>query len=283
MEPAPDRAYRDLVDDRAGAPGFAGSSAYQPPPAFAPPQLRAAPLNEYEVLGTSTYAPEQRQVPPPAPLYRPVAWHPALAGAPASARRGSRRLTLIVSAAVVAVLVTIVSVLSSSGTDGAGRSLTLPDTAGDYNLFETITGSQLMNLASGGPFATLSSGDVANARAALYSRGSSSAPSIVFIGFVAKDSPDIGQELRTQPADEVVDMVLSGAGAGSITPTSVPAGPLGGVMKVAQVAIDSQTATVGVWADNDTLGMVMDFDPTDQPSTPRMGAITLALRSAAEH
>ncbi len=73
------------------------------------------------------------------------------------------------------------------------------------------------------------------------------------------------------------------AGAGAPAATEVDAGPLGGSLRCGKAHVDGLFASVGVWADSDTLGLVLLFDPSLGPSTEETGAVTRAFRAQAEH
>jgi hypothetical protein len=277
------------VDDGAQQQG------YEPPAPFAPPALRGAPLNELAMLGRTTYpvSPMQPVVyPPPGYQYVPPApvpphsgaWAPGAGWVPhRSTDRATRRRTIAVVAAVLLALLTVVGVLGVSAAGPNERSLSLPDTAGQYVRVSTLDGSHISSIiGSGGTFGSIPNSDLAKAKIALYSRGAQSAPSALFVGFDAADSPTIGGQLRSENAAQVTDDVLSGAGA-SVNSVAVATGPLGGSLKCSAVRVDGLDTTVGVWADSDTLGVVLLFDPTHGTSLPQTGAVTRAFRAQSEN
>jgi len=274
------------VDDGAREQG------YEPPAPFAPPSLRGAPLNEVSVLGRTTYPVSPMQpyaYPPPAHHYPPPqplggGWAPGQGWVPhRTDDRAARRRTIAVVAAVVLALAAIVGVLSVRAAGPNPRSLSLPDTAGPYLRLSTISSSQIGTIiGSHGTFGSISSSDLTKAKIGIYSRGAQSSPRALFVGFDAADSPVIGSQLRSEDAARVTDSVLAGAGA-SGNAVVVDAGPLGGSLKCSAVRVDGLDATVGVWADSDTLGVVLLFDPTLGPSLPQTGAVTRMFRAQAEH
>ena len=182
--------------------------------------------------------------------------------------------------AVVLALATVVTLLTNAATTER-RSLSIPDVAGEFTRFETVSGTQLAALVSGGAFITFDPDDIRTARAAIYNRGSDRTPSLIFVGFLASDSPTIGAQLRRGSATDVVNEVLTGSGTSSST--TVDAGPLGGAMRVADVTVDNSHVVAGVWADHDTLGVLLDYADGAGPSTLAMARITRTLRAAAEH
>lgn len=264
---------------------------YEPPAPFAPPSLRGAPLNELYVLGRTTYPASPMQpvayppighgYPPPPPA---GPWSPGQGWAPQqTVDRSARRRTIAVVVAVGLVLVAVLAVLSVSAAGPSRRSLSLPDTAGPYLRLSSVSGSQISSIiGSHGTFGSIPDSDLAKAKIAIYARGAQSAPRALFIGFDAADSPTVGGQLRSEDAAQVTDSVLAGAGAAGNS-VAVDAGPLGGSMKCSAVRVDGLDATVGVWADADTLGVVLLFDPTLGPSLPQTGAVTRMFRAQAEH
>jgi hypothetical protein len=272
--------------------------AYVPPPPFAPPQLRVPPLNETAVLGQTSYP--YRPPPPIAYGYvRPPAapttsWYPVSGWQPGpvdSSARRRRRVSVLMAMAVVTALVAICAVLLA-GEPGGGnhaRSLSLPNSVDGYTRVGTLTGAQVRSIfpAGGGALGSIASDDLTGARVGVYATLDDSGPSMLFIGFTGHDSPSLGAQLRAAPAGTVAEQVLTGAGAAHGA-TSVDAGPLGGAMRCATVAIDGQDASVGVWADTDTLGIVvLVVDPATSsgttPTAASTGSVTRDFRAKAEH
>jgi hypothetical protein len=266
-------------------------SGYVPPPAFAPPAQRVPPLNETEVLGRTSYpyAPPAYAYAQPQP---PVAWYPAPGWQPphldVRARR-RRHLSVLTSVAVIAALVAIGAVLLSGSTTTHPRSLSLPSSVDDYTRVRTLSGQQVNSMfsGSGGTFGVIPPADLAAARVGVYAELSDDDPTMLFIGFTGQDSPSIGAQLRTGPAGLVAEQVLDGAGA-TTGPQQVDAGPLGGAMRCAIVDIDGDDASVGVWADDDTLGIVLIVGSTitthtTAPTTAHTSLVTRDFRAAAEH
>jgi hypothetical protein len=265
-------------------------SRYVPPPPFAPPPLRVAPLNEAAVLGRTSYphGPYAQPVtPPPA-----AAWYPASGWLPPhlddSARR-RRSLSVLVSLGVIASLVVIGTVLLSGSSTHRARSLSLPESVDNYTKVSTLSGAQVRSMftAGAGTFGAVPADDLAAARVGIYAELNNTEPSMLFIGFTGQDSPSIGAQLRTGPAGEVAEAILSTAGATS-GPQSVDAGPLGGAMRCATVDVDGDAATIAVWADDDTLGIVLIIGSTltahtTAPTTAHTSSVTRDFRAKAEH
>jgi hypothetical protein len=273
-------------------------SGYVPPPPFAPPPLRVAPLNETAVLGRTSYpheplpggaygyAPPYATYPPPVAWYPPAAWQPRHLDE--SARR-RRTVSVLAAMAVVTALVALCTVLltSSHGTHRA-RSLSLPTAVDNYTKVGTLDGSRIRSMfsAGAGAFGSLPASDLDGARVGVYASLDDSEPTLLFIGFTGHDSPSIATQLRADPAATIAADVLSGAGA-TTRSTTVDAGPLGGAMRCAIVDLGGQNASAGVWADSDTLGIVLIVDSTvpavGGSTTAQTSAVTRDFRAKAEH
>lgn len=254
---------------------------YVPPPAFAPPAQRVAPLNEVAVLGQSSY--------PPGPYPQPVPpWFPPAPPPPALVAKRQRRVSLVVSVAVVAALIAIGAVLVSGATARDPRSLSLPRSVDEYTQVSTLSGAQVQHVFAGGSaFGGLPSADLDSAKVGVYSAMGEPGPSMVFIGFDADESPTLGSQLHNTASDVVATQVLVGAGAGAGV-QHVDAGPLGGALQCATIDLSGQSASVGVWADHDTLGIVLIVDSTltahgAARSTAHATKVTRDFRTAAEH
>jgi hypothetical protein len=274
-------------------------SGYVPPPPFAPPPLRVAPLNETAVLGRTSYphgpyltgayghAPPYGAYPPPAVAwYPPTAWQPRQLDGTARRRR---TVSVLTAMGVITALVAICAVLlSSSPATHRARSLSLPTAVDNYLKVSTLSGSQVRSMftAGGGTFGSVTTSDLDGARVGIYAALDDTAPTMLFIGFTGHDSPSVGAQLRTDPAAAVTDDVLSGAGAAGGS-TTVDAGPLGGAMRCAIIDVDGQNASVAVWADADTLGIVLIIDPSLSvragSTTAQTSAVTRDFRAQAEH
>jgi hypothetical protein len=172
-------------------------------------------------------------------------------------------------------------VISAAGP--SHHTLSLPDSAGDYVMLSAVSGSHISTIfGNTGTFGSIPTSDLTKAKVGVYARGSQNAPSALFVGFSGSDSPTIGQQLRSETASQVTAEVLAGAGA-ALTPLTVDAGPLGGSLRCSTVQVDGLAATVGVWADSDTLGVLLLFDPVVRPTLVETGAVTRDFRSQAEH
>jgi hypothetical protein len=252
---------------------------YVPPPAFAPPELRVAPLNEIAVLGGSSY-------PVPEPQEELLEWR---APRPDASARRHRLTSVVVSLSVVAALAVIAAVLVSNGTGAKRHTLSLPDSVGAYTRMSTLRGAQVESLFSAGSatFRGVGLDDLDGALVGVYGALDDTQPSMLFIGFRADDSPTIGSGLHGEPAADVAAQVLDQPGS-TIAPQSVDAGPLGGAMRCATVVLDGALASVGVWADHDTLGIVLLDDSSltahsASASNQHTGVVTRQFRAAAEH
>lgn len=244
-------------------------------------------MNETAVLGRTSYAPSSGvYAPPPLAWYPPTAWQPRHLDGTARRRR---TVSVLTAMAVLTALVAICAVLlSSSPATHHVRSLNLPTAVDNYTKVSTLNGSQVRSMftAGGGPFGSMTARDLDGARIGVYAALDDTDPTLLFIGFTGHDSPSVGAQLRTDPAASVADQVLSGAGA-TTGSTTVDAGPLGGAMRCAIVDLDGQHASTAVWADADTLGIVLIIDPTISTragsTTAHTSAVTRDLRAKAEH
>jgi hypothetical protein len=266
-------------------------SGYVPPPAFAPPSQRVPPLNETEVLGRTSYpyTPPAYAYGPPQP---PVGWNHVPGRQPPHLdvrARHRRNLSMLTSVAVIAALIAIGAVLLSGSGTTHPHSLSLPSSVDGYTKVRTLSGPQVNGMfsAGGGTFGVIPPADLAAARVGVYAEFSTDDPTMLFIGFTGQDSPSIGAQLRTGPASLVAEQILNGAGA-TTGPQQVDAGPLGGAMRCAIVDLDGEDASVGVWADDDTLGIVLIVGSTitthtAAPTTAHTSLVTRDFRAAAEH
>jgi hypothetical protein len=251
--------------------GSRDEDGYVAPLPFAPPAFRVAPLNETEVLGASTYPPAE------------AAWRPARAVQPGLSVRTRRRVTVGIALAVVASLIAIGTTLSSGTGSRQGRSLSLPVTVDTYSQVNHLDGAQVSSLFAsvGGIFAGIVSDDLRHAVVGIYADVGDSAPNLLFVGFSAADSPALGARMRSRSPDSLAVAVLGGTPALRVDP-----GPLGGAMRCGDINLDGELATVGVWTDQDTLGIVLivDSPPATMPATPaETASVTRDFRAAAEH
>lgn len=258
-------------------------AGYEPPPAFAPPLLRAAPLNERQVLGRTTY---------PNGPYGP--WSPADAlPVPVASGHGRPRprrgLTVTISACLLVILLGAgVALGLTSGSDHSSRSISLPNTVSSYNRSLDYDQEQLIALLGNGILGSaVTPEDIRNAKAGVYRNTSpglptgSVVPAVVFLGFNADQSPGIGRRLHNLSPADVTSQVLLGAGGGAFQITWAP-GPLGGSIRCGDVNIYGDTATVGVWADYDTLGIIFTIPSAGTAPLDYIGRLTRRMRAAAE-
>jgi hypothetical protein len=205
---------------------------------------------------------------------------------PSHEARRRRGVSVVVSVCVIIALVTI-SVVLVTDSGHRTRTLQLPQAFDNYTQATTLHGAQVQSMFSAtAPFHGIGSGDLDAALIALYTDVSDGAPNVLFIGFTAGASPTLGAGLRAGPPDEVTARVLDGTSA-VVTPQPVDAGPLGGAIRCAVVNLDGDDAAAGVWADADTLGIVLiaGVTPTRRSmlSTQQTASLTRDFRAAAEH
>jgi hypothetical protein len=247
--------------------------------------LRTAPLNEVLVLGGTTYPMSPMQPVAPTPMMQPLPMLQQVMQPVMQPRvdRATRRRTIGVVAVVVLALAVVIAALTVGAAGPSRRSLSLPETAGEYVLVSTVSGAHIDSIfGTNGTFGSIPHADLVNAKIAIYARGTQAPPTALFVGFDAADSPTIGRQLHNEDAGQVTNQVLAGAGA-VINSVTVDSGPLGGSLRCSAVHFGGVDATVGVWADADTLGVVLLFDPTLGPSLSETGAVTRTFRAQAEH
>lgn len=268
---------------------------YVAPPAYAPPELRVAPLNESAFYATSTYPGEQQHVAVEAwgdadgdrdddPLG--FGWSTAPEPGP---RRWWRTTSLLVPLCVVVALGVIAAVLVSSERAAPQHTLSLPRSFDSYTRLDILPGSRVATLFAAGTatFRGVGIDDLDSALVGIYGSLDDTKPSMLFIGFRADQSPTIGSGLHAEPAGAIAAQVLDEPGS-TISPQPADAGPLGGAIRCATVVLNGALASAGVWADHDTLGIVLIDNAsltanTAQSANRRTATITRAFRSAAEH
>lgn len=263
--------------------------AYEPPPSFAPPALRTAALNEREVLGQTTYPPGAQPVWPeawrqPAPQQAwPEAsstdWSPAAA----RGRHRPRRRSVLIGSLVVAALVALTAALTvGNAPSRPPHAIALPYTVAEYTEQHEIGGSELMTMIGAGMFgSSLVASDLRHAKVAIYSSATPTEPGFVFLGFDADQSPTLGAELHRRAPDQVTRQVLDGAGL-AVGQERFSPGPLGGALRCAAVGLPGESVSVGVWADHDTLGMLVLVSSGPPPALAFTSRITHRMRAAAE-
>jgi hypothetical protein len=256
---------------------------YEPPPAFAPPLLRTAPLNESQVLGRTTYPDGPYAAWSPAPPAPAVVTTPP----PRTTRTSPRTSVLVLASLVVALLGVGVALGVTGGRGHASRSISLPATVSSYDRSIDYSPQLVGLLGTSALGGALSPADIQNAKAGLYRNTSpglptgSVVPAVVFFGFNADDSPGIGRRLHDRAPDVVTNEVLLDIGGGAAQITWAP-GPLGGSIRCGEVEIYGATASVGIWADYDTLGIVLTIPSAGTAPLDYMGRLTRRMRAAAE-
>ncbi len=228
---------------------------YEPPPAFAPPQDRAGPL-------------------PGAPA-------PAAPAGPGN-QAPSLATTLVAAAAVTGAAVLVIAlvlIFSTSGGHQQDRRVTLPSSAGKFQLvrsigsseIETMLGNQLGSL---GPLTHA----LGTAQVGVYGEGPSALPTIVFLGFNRSDSSAVDSMLRNASPKQLAYDLLSGAGASR--PETFDPGPFGGSLRCAQATKGGTAYTPCVWVDHSTLAMVLQVGDVQVGSA---AGVARQFRDAAEH
>lgn len=271
--------------DPTGAAPDAGG--YLPPPPFAPPAYRVAALNEAWVYPRSSYPPAAGHAaaghaaaghPAPEHLAVPPLW----AAADHRAAPTARRVSAAIAALVATALVAIGAVLLVAPSPHHVHSLVLPATVDGYVRTSTLDGSRLRGLFTGTPAGTPVDA-IASARAAVYSQGGRGGVGMLFIGLDAAHSSTVAADLSGADDAGLADGVLAGLGAAAGAVTVAP-GPQGGAVRCGAGQLSGLAAGVGVWADSDTMGIVVVIDTaTGAPGLADTVSLTQDVRAAAEH
>ena len=271
---------------------------YTPPPVTGPPPVYYAPGPDgypepayatqppaFDGYAQQQYAPQQYA--PQQYGVQPVALLPA-------PKSRLIRPGYIVAAVVVAVLVaggvlgTKLSANSSSGSSGshsnaasANRTLTFPATFDAFALqtdqTDQLTASDLQNeMASSSPAYAKA---YANAKIGIYASAASSTKRLIVIGLsVADMTAAVGGGTTSADSAALVDGIMAGAKIPDAI--AVDAGAFSGTMRCGTLTIGATGIAVCAWADQSTIGLVMDATAADRQTA---AATTLALRNASEH
>lgn len=265
------RRGRAQCPSRPCAVPYRGGVEYQPPPPFAAPEQRHAPLDPAALTwqaGATDAAPGWPAAGGPQPATPPTPWRLIAAAA------------LLVAAVTVWGLVTL---MRASGSSPAAqlKRISLPASVADLQLVRSVSGPTVRALLEQqlGPLGPIEDA-MDTAQVGIYRVGSDGPTTVVFLGFNAADSTRIDALLGSQDADGVIDQVMSGAGAGAGAAAHFDPGPLGGALRCAQASKNGQPYTPCVWADRSTLGMVLQIGFVD---TTRAANTTTQFRAAAEH
>lgn len=203
--------------------------------------------------------------------------------APSGSRRPSRTSVLIsIAAVVVAALATVGGIVAfGGGGDGPpGPRITLPDSAGGYQLIRALPGSSVSALfgdkvsALGPVSQALGTAQIGVYRA----NGTASAlPTLIFLGFNRADSAPVARLLTGGTPVQVTTELLSHSVA--VPPRAFAPGPLGGSLQCAQASSSGTPFTPCAWADGSTVALVLRVGTVDVT-----GAADVAreFRAAAE-
>lgn len=277
--------------------------AYEPPPAFAPPALRSPALNEREMLGAPGYAPGSEvayevasELGYEAGAYEagaygalsgsaPYPWPAPVppATAPTHLRHRLGRRSLVIGSLVLVALVALTVVLTvSSAPSRARHAIALPAAVGGYVKQHEMHGPELLSLVGAGMLgSTIVAGDLNHAKAAVYSNGTAAAPALMFLGFNADESPTIGDQLHHLDPGQITHDILAGAGL-TVGQEQFSPGPLGGAMRCAELEVGHESVAIGVWADHDTLGLLVLVAVGRPPTLGFTAGLTRTMRAAAE-
>jgi hypothetical protein len=202
---------------------------------------------------------------------------------PGGGRPLSRTGTVVAIAAVTVAALVVVGLLllfrASGGQEPAHR-VSLPDSAGDYQLIRSVDGRTAAAMLGSqlGSLGAISEA-ISTAAIGVYGTGGgpTALPTVVFLGFNRADSHTIDVLLASGSAGDVARKVLGGAG--SATPSAFDPGPFGGALECAQAHRNATAYTPCVWVDRSTLALVLRIGKID---TGVAAGITREFRAAAE-
>jgi len=224
---------------------------YRAPPPFSPPSLRSAPLHPPGVGA--------------APVPRPAA-------AP------THRLLAVLLAALGAAAVASALLGVDRMTRPTFRRLSLPVSVAEFRLQHALSPAQVDALASGGSFAGFGAAQLRSAQVGVYGEAGSVEPTLVLVGLSARADADVRARLASADAADVVDDVVASLGAYPATP--VDPGRLGGAVECGSMSTNGRSASLGVWADRSTLGILELLETRSPEST---ADLTRRFRAASEH
>jgi hypothetical protein len=192
-------------------------------------------------------------------------------------------MIVAIAAVVVAALVVVglVVVFRASGGHEPARRVSLPDSAGNYQLIRSVDGKTAAAMLGSqlGSLGAISDA-ISTAQIGVYGTGSgpTALPTVVFLGFNRADSSAIDGLIASGSAATVARDVLGDAGSGAASPFDP--GPFGGALDCAQASRNGTAYTPCVWVDRSTLALVLRIGDIDTGSA---AGTTREFRAAAEH
>lgn len=258
---------------------------YQPPPAFGPPESRVGPLRPDQVWAGQMWTGQVwtesagASAPPGYPPYPGALPYPGARGHGAYPVPPTRWRRMVIAAVATLTLIAaglIAFVWANGPSPRTQRMISLPTSAGAYELIRPIDPASVQ-ATFGNQLGPLSAA-LSSAQVGVYGLGPAAVSTLVFIGFNAADSADISSLLSSTSSDQVVDQVMTEAGAtgGRL----IGPGPLGGALECAASAQSGTPLTACAWADRDTLALLVQVGHVDIDTA---GALALQFRAAAEH
>jgi hypothetical protein len=112
----------------------------------------------------------------------------------------------------------------------------------------------------------------------VYGEAGSAAPQLIVVGLSARADADVRDRLAGADPTDLADDVVASLGAYPAVP--VAPGALGGAVECGSTAVSGQTASVGVWVDRSTLGVLELMETRSVSST---ADLTRQFRAASEH
>jgi hypothetical protein len=184
---------------------------------------------------------------------------------------------------VVAALVAVglVVVFRASGGHEPARRVSLPDSAGNYQLIRSVDGKTAASMLGSqlGSLGAISDA-ISTAQIGVYGTGTgpTALPPVVFLGFTRADSSAIGGLIASGSSAKVARDGLGGAGSSETS--AFDPGPFGGALDCAQASRNGTAYTPCVWVDRSTLALVLRIGDVD---TRTAAGMTREFRAAAEH
>lgn len=207
------------------------------------------------------------------------------AAASSGSRRPSRTTVVIsIAAVVVAALATVGGIVAFRGGGGGdgpqGRRISLPDSAGSYQLIRALPGSSVSALfgdkvSALGPVSQA----LGTAQIGVYrvSGTASALPTLIFFGFNRADSAPIARLLSGGTPAQVTTELLSHSVAAP--PRGFAPGPLGGSLQCTQASSSGTPFTPCAWADGSTVALVLRVGTVDVTNA---ADVARGFRAAAE-
>src|SRR5689334_21952909 len=202
--------------------------------------------------------------------------------APAAVPRAAaprRRRALVAVLAVLGAAAVAGALLAVDRTTGSSlRRLSLPRAVAEFRLQRSLSPEQITALASGGTFAGFDATELRSAQVGVYGQDGRAEPALVLVGLAARSDGDVRSRLASTDSDNLADDMLAGLGA--VPAASVDPGPLGGTIESGLMGGFGAAASLGVWADRSTVGVLELLEARSAYAT---ADLTRRFRESSEH